>query len=230
MTVMRPLLLAVCFSASTAPSALGQVYIGNRDVPRRGSVEVTGGGAWSPGFDVRSVNAELTRGTQTDAFDLFSVSGDVSGFPGAYARLGFYLSSKISIEGGMRFAKPKLAYRLSGDAESAADETAAETLSHYVFDGSVLVHFTNVSFGGGRGVPFVSAGGGYIRELHEGNELVETGDEFHATAGVKYWFGAGKRRLGLRAEAGFSSRRKGLDDEEARRTLPLVLGGISVLF
>jgi hypothetical protein len=94
----------------------------------------------------------------------------------------------------------------------------------------MLFHFTKASFAGGRGVPFVSAGGGYIRELHEGNELVETGNEFHATAGVKYWFGTGRRRLGLRAEAGFSSRQKGLDDDEARRTLPLVLGGISLLF
>jgi hypothetical protein len=229
MSVMRPFFLAVWFTAVTAPVALGQVYIG-RDTPRRGSVEVTGGGAWSPGFDVQSVNAELTRSAQNDGFDLFSVSGDVSGFPGAYARLGLYLTNTISIEGGIRFAKPKLAYRLTGDAESAADETAVETLSHYVFDGSILFHFTNASFASGRGVPFVSAGGGYIRELHEGNELVETGNEFHATAGVKYWFGTGRRRLGLRAEAGFSSRQKGLDDDEARRTLPLVLGGISLLF
>ena len=67
-------------------------------------------------------------------------------------------------------------------------------------------------------IPFVSGGGGYVRELHEGNELVETGNEIHATAGLKYWFGA--RRFGLRVEAGVTSREKGFDKREGRRTLP----------
>ena len=82
---------------------------------------------------------------------------------------------------------------LSGDAESAADVTATETASHYVFGGSVLFDLRGASFAGGRGVPFVSGGAGYLRELHEGNLLVETGIEYHATAGLKYWFGSGRQ-------------------------------------
>lgn len=229
MTRLRAGLFAILASVTAVPAASAQIAAG-RDAPRRGSIEITGGGAWSPGFDVASVNAVLSRSTQAEGFDLFSAAGDVSGFPGAYARLGLYLSRTVSIEGGVRYAKPELSYRLSGDAESADDETAAETLSHYVFDGSVLFHLTRASFAGGRGIPFVSAGGGQIRELHEGNELVETGTEFHATGGVKYWLGSGRRRWGLRAEAGFSSRQKGLDREEARRLLPLAMGGVVVLF
>jgi hypothetical protein len=229
MTVTRSLLLVACFTAAIVPAASAQTYIG-RDSPRRGSLEVSGGGVWSPGFDTGSGQAELTRSTQTDGFDLFTFDGKVNGFPGAQVRLGVYLTSALSVEGGVRYAKPRLEFRLSGDAESAADETATETLSHYVFDGSVLFHLTQASFAGGRGVPFISAGGGHIRELHEGNELVETGNEFHVTGGVKYWFGTGKRRFGLRGEAGLSSRQKGFDADEARRTLPLVLGGLTFLF
>ena len=229
MTVTRPLLLVACFSAAIVHVASAQTYVGG-NAPRRGSLEISGGGAWSPGFDTGSGEAELTRSTQTDGFDLFSFAGDVNGFPGAQVRLGFFVTSAISIEGGVRYAKPRLDFRLSGDAESAADETASETLSHYVFDGSVLFHLTGASFGGGRGLPFVSAGGGQIRELHEGNELVETGNEFHVTGGVKYWFGTGRRRIGLRGEAGLSSRQKGFDSEEARRTLPLAMGGLTFLF
>jgi hypothetical protein len=229
MTVVRSLFLAALAVAAIVPNASAQTYIG-RDVPHRGSLEISGGGAWSPGFDTHSGQAELTRSVQTDRFDLFSFDGQTNGFPALQARIGFYLTSAISIEGGIRYAKPKLEYRLSGDAESAPDETATETLSHYVFDGSVVFHVRNASFSGGRGVPFISAGAGYLRELHEGNELVETGNEFHVTGGVKYWFGSGKRRFGLRGEAGITSRQDGFDDNDARRTLPLAQGGLAFLF
>ena len=222
--------LALTAALALAPSAAAaQIYIGG-DRPGRGSIEIGGGGSWAPGFDMGERQAELTRSGTGDRFDLFSAESRVSGFPGVHARLGFYLSRSVSIEGGVRYAKPELTVRLSGDAESAADETASETASHYIFDGSLLYHFVDASFAGGRGVPFVSGGGGYIRELHEGHELVETGTEYHATAGIKYWLGSGRRRLGLRGEVGFSARDKGFDNEEGRRTGPLALGGLTFLF
>jgi hypothetical protein len=229
MSALRQAILTALLIAIAAPSAYGQVYLGG-ETPRRGSIEVGGGAAWAPGFDVESFDAELTRGTGTGGFDLFSTDGSVAGFPGVHARVGVFLSSAISIEGGLRYSRPKLSYDLTGDAESADDVSATETLNQYIFDGSVLFHLPNASFGGGRGVPFFSAGGGYVRELHAGNELVETGNEIHATAGVKYWLGNGSRRMGLRAEFGVSSRKGGFDDEEARRTLPIALGGLTFLF
>jgi hypothetical protein len=230
---MRPgrlLVLAPCLAVlSVASIANAQVYVG-AGTPARGSIEIGGGGVWAAGFDMGSRQAGLSRSTATDRFDLFSVESKVSGFPGVHARVGFYLTSAVAIEGGVRFARPKLSVRLSGDAESAPDETATQTANHYLFDGSVLFHFTRASFAGGRGVPFVSGGAGYVRELHERNELVETGREYHATGGIKYWFGSGRRRLGLRAEVGLSAREKGFDDEEKRRMLPLALGGLTFLF
>lgn len=212
-----------------AASAGAQVYVGS-DRPDSGTIEVGGGGMWAPGFDAGSGAAELTRsGRSAGPYELFTTAGEVSGFPGVHARVGVYLSRAISVEGGLRYARPELSYALSGDAESAPDETATEALSHWVFDGSVLFHLVGASFADGRGVPFVSGGGGYIRELHEGNELLETGVEFHATAGVKYWFGA-RARFGLRAEVGASVREDGIDPGEGRRTLPLALVGATVLF
>ena len=37
------------------------------------------------------------------------------------------------------------------------------------------MHLTGLTLPAGKGVPFVLGGGGYIRELHEKNEVVETG-------------------------------------------------------
>ena len=230
MSVMRSLSLAACLVIGFASAAGAQVYIGG-DQPGRGTVEIGGGAMWAPGFDLGSRTAELTRsGQQSEPFDLFSSEGDVDGFPGVHGRVGVYLTRAISVEAGVRFSKPTLSYRLSDDAESAPDETATETLSHYVFDGSLVFHIEQAAFAGGRAVPFLSGGGGYIRELHEGNELVETGSELHFTGGVKYWFGSGGRGLGLRAEVGVSARQEGFDRQESRRMLPLALVGATFLF
>jgi hypothetical protein len=225
---LRTALLAASALLVEADTASAQFYVD--DAPRRWSVEVSGGGLWAQGYDLESVRAELSRATGSEGFELFSADGRSKGFPGAHARVGLYLTRALSVEGGVRFARPELAYELSGDAESAEDERAVEVLSHYVFEGSVLLHFVNSTFAGGRAVPFVSAGGGHLRELHEGSQLVETGTEIHGTAGLKYWFGSGRRRLGLRMEAGVSSRTGGADGVDSRRTVPIVLGGAGFLF
>ena len=224
---LRALILASAL-LGMADAASAQFYMD--DAPRRWSVEVSGGGMWAQGYDLESARAELTRATGSEGFELFSIDGRTNGFPGAHARVGLYLTRAISVEGGVRFAKPELSYDLSGDAESADDERAVEVLSHYVFDGSVLLHFVNRTFAGGRAVPFVSAGGGHLRELHEGSQLVETGTEIHGTAGLKYWFGSGRRRFGLRVEVGVSSRQGGVDGDDVRRTIPMVMGGVGFLF
>ena len=213
-----------------AHAASAQIYRLRRDPPGRGSVELGGGVMWASGFELGTSAAQLTRSGQQRTFDLFSAEGEVGGFPGAHARVGVYLSPTISLEAGFRYARPQLAYRLSGDAESAPEETATEIINHYVFDGSLLVHFPGAAFASGRGVPFVSGGAGYVRELHEGNALVETGNEIHLTGGIKYWFGTRGRRVGFRAEAGISSREKGFDQQEGRRLQPLALAGMTFLY
>jgi hypothetical protein len=200
------------------------------DAPRRGSVEASGGGMFARGFELGSLTAELTRSTPTDQFDLFTSDSEITGFPGAYTRLGYYLTESLSVEGGLRYARPILSVRLSGDAESAPSVTADETVSHYIFEGSALWHLRGLSFGSGSAIPYIGGGAGYLRELHEGNQLVETGQEYHAVAGLNYWLGSGRHRFGLRMEGGLSARRKGFDPDDSLRTLPIVFGGVSYLF
>ena len=58
---------------------------------------------------------------------------------------------------------------------------------------------------GPRLVPFAAAGGGYLRQLHEGQTLVEQGQVYHAGGGLKYWLLTRKvgavRSAGLRTDA-----------------------------
>jgi hypothetical protein len=201
-----------------------------RPTPHAGSWEVSGGLLWQGGFDLGSADAELTRNptTGTSPYDLFSSDSKLGSGIGFQGRITGYLSRNLAIEGGLRLTRPVLSIRLTGDVEAAPNETADETLTQYVIDGSVLWHFQ--AFHRGRAVPFAAAGAGYIRDLHEGSELAENGTDYHATAGLKWWFSNRPRRLGLRAEAGFSVRDGGFDFRDGRRTVPIAAVSLAYIF
>jgi Outer membrane protein beta-barrel domain len=196
--------------------------------PHRGSVEIGGGLAFSNGFDLGSQAALETRNSTTDpsGVPLFQSSTVLDSAPGGQVRLGVYVTPAFAIEGGLLLTKPSVKTSVSGDFEQAANVTASETISHYVIDGSAVYHFR--SFAGGKGVPFLLGGAGYLRDVHEGGLLVDTGSEFHGGGGFKYWFGSGKHHLGLRGDLGFSSRDGGFDFKDGRRTVPY--GGVSLAF
>jgi hypothetical protein len=206
-------------------------FLSGGDAPRGGSWEAAGGGVWSGNFTGPTLAAELTRNPESSGgFDLFSAAGTMTNGAGAGATLAYYVSRALALEAGLRYSQPRLSYRLTGDAEDAADVTAEETLSRYVFTGSIVLHLRPLG-SARRLIPFVAGGGGYIRELHQGNELVETGTEIHATGGVKYWFGTGRRKVGVRGEAGVSVGNGGFDfRDDGSRTLPIASASLMYLF
>jgi hypothetical protein len=225
-------LLCLTALAAAWPAAAGaQTPLGS-DVPRRGSVEITGGVVGFGALDMGSLNAEETRNinTGTGPFALFAADSRVAAAPGAQLRVGVYLSRAISVEAGLQYGRPTLSSRLSADAEEAPGLTADERLTRYLVDGSLLLHLTGLSFGGGRGVPFLAGGAGYLRELHEHNEFIETGHELHANAGLKWWFGTGPHRFGVRADVGVSFRDGGVSLESSRRTVPTAGVSLAYLF
>ena len=239
--VLRPV-LSIVFAAAlwavTAESAAAQVWVGS-NTPRRGSWEIGAGAAWSAGFDLGDRAAQLTRnpGTGTGLFDQFATSSRVTSTIGGQARAGVYLSRSLAVEGGVQYLRPRLSIRVSGDSEQADDVTVSETMSRYVFDGSLVLRLDGLTFAGGRAVPFVLGGGGYVRELHARNELIETGTEVHAGAGVRIWLGRGARRLGrgarrlgLRADVGVTRRNGGFDFSDGSRMLPTAGGTLIYLF
>lgn len=210
-----------------ASDAEAQMWVAT-DVPRRGSVEISGGALWNAGQDLVARDAMLTPnpGAGLGSLELFSVDASLEPVIGAQATVGVYLTRSIAIEGGVRFARPQLEVSLRDDYEGAPDETAVSTLTQYTFTGSLLYHFS----AGSRVTPFIAAGAGHIRDVHESNELVETGTEYHGKVGVKMWFGQGRRRLGLRAEGGVSIVDGGFTFDDARRTVPTAAVSLAYLF
>jgi hypothetical protein len=228
-----PALVASFFLLCSVTPAAAQVWIGSGGSrPAEGSVEFSGGVVYAQGYDLGSGTASLTRNPTTGSspFDLFDASATIDPTSGVQAKLGVYLTRSVSIEGGVQYSRPVLGISLTGDAEGADAITAAETITRYVFDGALVIHLLPMSFASGRGVPFVTGGGGYVRELHEGNELAETGRQYHAGAGVKLWFGERRRRFGVRGEVGVALREGGSDFSDGRRTVPTVGASLLYLF
>jgi hypothetical protein len=221
-------ILAAVATVVVPSPALAQ-YLG-RDKPHAGTVEVGGAVVWDPGYSAGSASANLTRnpGTGTGPLELFQVAGTVGSTPGVAGRIGVYLSPRWSLEGGVTVSWPKLTAQTSNDFEQALPASPDDSLTRYLFDGSVVYSLTS-----GRTVPFILGGAGYSRELDSGSTNMQTGNEIHGGGGVRYWFGSsGGSRFGLRVEARISSWSglADLDGAQKRRIIPTVSGGVTYVF
>jgi hypothetical protein len=139
------------------------------------------------------------------------------------------------VEGAFMYARSRVETRIRGDVEGAPSITASEDLSQYLIEGSAVAHLPSLAFGGG-GVPFVMAGAGYVRHLHERRALVDTGTSYHAGGGIKYLFSRRPRGLirglGLRADARVYFRQGGFDfdEEEPVRIFAAAGAGLILAF
>ena len=219
------LLAAACFTALPAPADAQVAMGGSR--PRAGAVEVSGGGLWTGGQTLPASAAVLTGNPAAgnSAFQLFSSDPELGPAVGVQVSAGVYVTPAFAIEGGLQVSRPELTVALSDDVEGAADVTATTRLTSYLFTGSLVYHFSPA----GRYVPFVAGGAGHIRDVHPGNEVVETGLEYHGRAGMKVWFGA-RRAAGLRLEGGISLRDGGFSYDEERRVVPSAAASFLYLF
>ena len=202
-----------------------QPYIGGTG-PEAGTIEIGGGPLWVGGYDAGGSAALETRNTTggTGPLTLFETDSQMLSTTGIGAQLGVYLGRRISAEAVFQYSRPILRLRPASDFENADAVNIDGQVTTYVAGGSLLYHF-----GGGRFVPFVSGGGGYLRQLHQDNAVVVTGTEIHAGGGVKLWFGSASR-VGLRLDAQVSSRDKAVSFEEKRRIVPTLGGGLTVRF
>ena len=210
-----------------ATNAAAQTWVG-RSGPRAGAVEISGGGTWSAGQDLGERAATLTPnpGSGSSSFDLFQTDQRLKPVFGAQALVGYYITRAFAIEGGIQYSRPKLSATFSDDFESSPSVTATTTITQYIFTGSAVYHFGKSP----KVVPFVALGAGHLRDVHNGNELIETGTEYHGNVGVKWWTASAGGRLGVRAEGGVSMRTGVFNFDEDRRVVPTVAVSLAYLF
>jgi hypothetical protein len=211
----------------TAFAAIALLALGSlpATAQKRSPIETTIGGVWMGGYSLGDRDANLTTNdTAGSPYTLFKSTATMNSAGGLDARVGWRATPMLTFEGALTWARPVLSTRLYSDAENAAEIRATETTSQYIIEGAVVAAL----LGGRRAlVPFVRAGFGYLRELHGGNSLVETGTSLHLGGGATYWFGdIARQRIGLRVDGRYYMLRNGLNLGSSSRSLGAVSGGV----
>lgn len=223
---MRRAAAACClFAASVLPAAAQS---------GRSPVEVNVGGGLLGGADLGSDDAELRNNEPgRSPFRLFSAASRIASRRTLHARVLVPLSARVAVEGGLTVSRPDLVTSVSTDAESAAPIDVTERIDQYVIDAGLLVRLTDLRIGASL-TPFIAAGAGYLRQLHEGQTVIEHGQAYYAGGGLTYPLleraRGFVRAAGLRADARVYLMRGGVAFDDRPRPHAAISGGVCIGF
>jgi hypothetical protein len=183
------------------------------------------GGGWTGAEALGTVRAETRAtglGTLTpSAFPLFTADSTLEGAPRAELAVAVPVTRRLLVEMLGTVARPTLSTAISRDAEGAPATTATEDVDDYTVGARVLYEVPRLAFGG-RARPYLLAGGAYLRQLHEDQVLVETGQAWTAGAGLRVWFAGARqgRSLGVTTELAWQWRTGGIAFTDGVRGVP----------
>jgi hypothetical protein len=165
------------------------------------------GGRFDAGLAIRatgsislsSVDAvERTAGGLTRT--VFSSETSIDSSAAAAGWFSVRLTRGIDAEVAVTAGSFGLVTTISHDIEGAPDTAAREDVRQFTFEGGVAVHpprWTHRQW-----APFFDSGVGYVRQLHEGRVLVETGSLLYVGGGTRYMVKSrpGAVNFGLRGD------------------------------
>lgn len=218
-----------CVVGVTPAAAIAQT---SDDRPVR-RFEVAGGLGIFGGAALGADDANLRANNPTpQPFRLFSADSSFERSGLVEARLGFALTRRYELEARFALSRPEVRTSISADVEGAPGLTVVERIDQYVVDGGLLVLFDEVRFAGI--VPFAAAGAGYLRQLHEGLTVIESGRIYHVGGGLKRWFFTRDRGFargaGARADARLYLLRGGIALDDGPRSHGAISGSFFVTF
>lgn len=224
-TALGLIVAALCACGGTAPAHAQTATAVPLWRPWRPVVSL--GGGWLGSDGLGRVSAETraaTPGTTTPpASTLFRTDSRLGGAPRVDLGVIVPVTPRLGLEVAGTVARPTLRTEIQGDIENAPATTATERVAEYTLGGRATFELTRLAWAG-RIRPFVAAGGAYLRQLHEDNVLVETGQVWSAGGGVRWWARGGRRRrpLGVALETGWSWRTGGIAFTDGARSMPWI--------
>lgn len=204
--------------------AVGPAFAQEAPSLRAHHMTLGGGMAWDGGYGIGDTTAQLRgngSGAAAPPFAWFTADSRIATAIAPVVHIGFAFTPRVAIEGGVTFAHPRITVAIAGDAEAPNQELPGEKLDQYQIDAGVTWQVP-IRMGPSL-APFVSLGGGYLRQLHQDRALAETGQIYYAGAGMRYWFRGGRgtsRAIGIRGDLALTLRRNGIDFEDGTRTYP----------
>lgn len=208
-----------------ALAALGIVsHAGVAHAQTPGRIVASVGVRWTGEAAAGAMDATETAPTSS-RYRLFETETALSPSAGLETSVGVRLTRAIEAELSASYATSDLRTRIRADAESIPDSEAAEAVGQLSLEASLVVHVPRWTLFG-RATPFVSAGGGYLRHLHEGRTFAETGVIYHAGVGVTLTISSDGRGVfkatGLRADTRAVVRTGGVAFDDDPRVAPAV--------
>jgi opacity protein-like surface antigen len=222
---MVPLICA-CVCGLSARDAHAQSLVG-----APGRFEVTAGVLWMGHESFAGKDATETSPTGGRS-RLFSTTTELAAAGGVEARVGVALTGVLQIEASSSYGRPQLRTTIANDSENAATVTAVERVRQFTVEGAALFllpHWRR----GSRTVPFVTAGAGYLRQLHEGETLSVSGRTYQVGGGVKALLRSrakGIKGVGVRGDARAVVRTKGVAFDSRAHVSPLLAASLFVRF
>lgn len=208
--------------------------------PREGHLEIGASVGIARGHDLGTEKAvESGNGVPSGSpVTLFQASSMLERGPMFEGRVAWHLTRAFAVEGTVGMTRTHLKTSITNDFEQAPPVSSTSRLTQYTIEAGVLWQPNGLWFAHSRVRPFVTGGGGYLRQLHDGATLVETGRSAFAGGGVKVALhqATGPRpsklkTVGLRADARVNFTHGGFDvDGVVWRTYPSLTGGIFVCF
>jgi hypothetical protein len=192
--------------------AIAPAAIAAAQSPPAGRLDISGGFRWTAGMFAGEQDATETA-PNASRYRLFSTRSTLAPAPGLEGRVAVRVSRTVDAAFSAAFAKSDLKTSVTSDVEGFPDVEATESVSQVALEGAVLINVPSLALSD-RALPFVTAGGGLLRQLHQGRTLVETGAIYHVGAGLTYVLRPGGAGLlkssGVRFDARAVIRRNGV--------------------
>jgi hypothetical protein len=188
--------------------------------------ELGGDLRWLAGIHFEDVNANETAfGGVTRTVFRSATSFDQVACPEVKVIVG--LTRALDFEGALAYGRTHLTTRITQDPE-ASNVTIAEPISAYVLEAGVAAHLAR--WRGRRSAPFVSAGAGYLRQIHDGQTHIEDGPSGYVGGGLRIPLSddtaRGLKSAALRLELRATILGGGSTLDGSRHILPSVIGGV----
>lgn len=221
-------LLCVCLAAATQAQT------------REGRLEIGGSVGYAGSHSLGTLSAtETGNGVPSGSpMTLFTTSSSLEGGPLFEGRVGWHLTRALAVEGTFGVIPTHLRTSITSDFEQAANTVSTSRLTQYTAEVGAVWHLDALRFAQRRVRPFVTGGGGYLRQLHDSGTLVQTGRSAYAGGGVTIALREalrGKRStlksVGLRGDVRVHFTHGGFEaGENAWRASPTLAGGAYVCF
>jgi hypothetical protein len=195
-----------------------------------GQFDLSAGAAWIGSQSFGSATASETTPT-SGALKIFDTTSELGTAFSLQARVGIRVAGALfgEIEGG--YARPDLRVAIANDIEGAASSTVSEPVQQYTIGGGATWYVPKAAH---RLRPFVTGGGGYLRQLHAGSVLAVTGRYYRFGGGAIYLLAErSDRRLkatGIRIDAGATIYKDGVAFDGGPHTVPAIGASFFVRF